>query len=100
MTSTAAANHADIAAAVGIIHDVVFDVHPHDEHDVATAHTTLARHRGSLTGPLRDAIDDYLADDTWHQGPHVLRHTIRHLGHLTGIPDPSTPTICEQPTLF
>lgn len=91
---------ATIAAAIGIIHDVAFDVHPHDLHDVATAHATLARHRHRLHGPLRDAIDTYLAEDTWHQGPHVLRHSIRQLGQLAGIPDPAITGICEQPTLF
>lgn len=91
---------ADLAAAVSVIHDVVFDVRRHDEHDVATAHTLLARRRRSLEGPLRQAIDDYLDDDTWRQGPHVLRHTIRALGQLVGIADPTTPRISEQPTLF
>ena len=90
----------ELTAAVSIIHDVVFDVRVHDQHDVATAHAYLARHRRTLNGPLRDAIDDYLADDTWHDGPHRLRETIRRLAHLTGLPDPTTPRVSVQPTLF
>jgi hypothetical protein len=91
---------AEIRAAAGVIHDVVFDLRRHDPQHLVAAHDTLARHRHRTPGPVADAIRLYLADDTWRHGPHELRRAIRALAHHLDIPDPSTAHISEQATLF
>jgi hypothetical protein len=90
----------EIRAAVTVIHDVAFEQRAHDDEAVAAAHSTLAQLRHHLQGPLRDAIDHYLADDTWHHGPHHLRHAIQQVARHAGLPDPDSQHIAEQPTLF
>jgi hypothetical protein len=88
----------EIRAAVTVIHDVAFDKRAHD--DEAVAHSTLAQLRDQLHSPLRDAIDRYLADDTWHHGPHHLRHAIQQVARQAGLPNPDSQHIAVQPTLF
>jgi hypothetical protein len=105
MSADAHASDADhyleeIRAAVTVIHDVAFDRRAHADDAVAAAHNTLTQLRHHLEGALRDAIDHYLAEETWHHGPHHLRHAIRQIARHAGLPDPDSQHIAEQPTLF
>jgi hypothetical protein len=68
--------------------------------DLAAAHNTLAQQRHNTAGTLRDAIDTYLADETWHQGPFALLNAINTLTHQLGLPNPDTAHIVEQLPLF
>jgi hypothetical protein len=91
---------AEIRAAAAVIHDVAFDLRHHDPQHLLAAHHILARQQHHLHDHLADAIQLYLADDTWRHGPHELRRAIRALAHHLGIPDPATAHIAEQATLF
>jgi hypothetical protein len=68
--------------------------------DVAAAHNQLALGRHATAGAVRDAIDHYLDDDTWHRGPLAILAAITHLAHQLDIPNPDTGHITEQATLF
>ena len=90
----------DLVHAITIINDIVFDLRHHDAVAVASAHNTLAHRRNTLHRPLRDALDRYLDDDTWHQGPQLFRQAVGELARHAGIPDNVTAHVFEQPTLF
>ena len=92
---------AEIVQAATVIRDTAFDIRHHNEHAVATAHASLARGRHALPpGPLRDAINHYLDDDTWHQGIHVLLNAVHQVAHHAGLADHTTAGVAVQPRLF
>jgi hypothetical protein len=71
-----------------------------DPDQLTDAHRTLHRYRTHTTGPLRHAIDTYLDDTTWHDGPLALLAAINTLAWQLDIPNPHTLHITEQLTLF
>lgn len=90
-----------LRTATNTIRHATTGTHTANPLDVAIAHNNLARHHHTTTtGPIRSAIDHYLDDTTWHQGPLALLAAINNLAHHLGIPNPDTAHITEQPTLF
>ena len=93
---------AELRHAATVIRDAVAGGSSIDSAALASAHNTLIQRRHHTGGPVRDAIDHYLDDDTWHQGPIVLRHAGLQLARELGIaapPEPDQPR-WVQPRLF
>ena len=91
----------DVVAAIAVIHDTAFDRRHHDPQRIADADNTLVRRRHVLTGELRNAVDHYLAEDTWHHGPRHLRWAIHQVATHARLNDPDNiGPIAVQASLF
>ena len=101
MTMTPALT-AELRHAATVLRDAVAGSRPADPVAVASAHNTLTQRRAHTRGPVRDAIDHYLDDDTWHHGPTVLRHAALELARQLGVPPPAgaASRTWIQPRLF
>ena len=81
---------AELRHATDIIHRAACTTTPTTADEVAAAQHTLTDNQHRTCGALRDALDTYLADTTWHQGPFILRQAIIDLARQLDIhhPDP------------
>jgi hypothetical protein len=83
------------------IRDALTGDRPANPAAIEAAHDTLEQRRQETSSAIRDAIDHYLNQDTWHQGPHTLRRAALHLVHTLGIATPEPPNASyEQLRLF
>jgi hypothetical protein len=92
--------HAGLRAAARTIYIAATGTTPGDPNAIAAAHTTLTQHRHRATGPARQAIDHYLDDTTWHQGPVALHAAIHQLADALDTLPPPTAIVAEQLQLF
>lgn len=92
--------YASLQAAARTIYIAIIGTTPADPIAITTAHTTITRHRHRATGPTRHAIDHYLDDTTWQQGPIAVHIAIHQLADaLNTLPSPDT-GVAEQLQLF
>lgn len=93
----ATTDHASLQAAARTIYTAATGTTTADPAAIVTAHTTLTRHRHRATRPARQAIDHYLDDATWHQGPIALHAAIHHLADaLDALPPPTAVAVQLQ----
>jgi hypothetical protein len=92
---------AELRHAARVIRDAFTGPATIDPVALHSAHRTLTQRRPDADHATREAIDYYLDDDTWHHGPHVLRHAALNLARQLAVPTPEpTDHIWEQPQLF
>lgn len=100
LTMTPAFEHASLQTAARTIYVAATGTTPADPIAIAAAHTTLTRHRHCASGSVRHAIDRYLDDTTWHQGPIALHTAIHQLADALDMLPPPTAAVAEQLRLF
>lgn len=98
--NTTTVEERSVRVAARTIYDAATRGSPADPIAVVTAHTTLAREHHRVSGYARQAIDHYLDDTTWHQGPVALQTAIRQLADALDVLPPTTAAVAEQLQLF